>query len=85
MTPWTFIEFLLLAAIWGASFLAMQLSAREFGIFGMGFVRVLAAAAVLLPLLMLGGEGRVLRRHLKALLALGVINSAVPFTLNSWS
>jgi len=85
MTPRSAIEFLLLAAVWGGSYLAMQFSVREFGVFGMAFTRVAAAAAVLLPLLVLRAQVHLLRRHLGPVLLLGILNSALPFSFNSWS
>ena len=54
MTPRTAIDFVLLAAIWGASFLLMKLGAAEFGPFVTAFLRVFLASLFLLPLLLWG-------------------------------
>lgn len=72
-------DLLLLAAIWGASFLFMRMAVPAFGATGLAFVRVAGAALVLLPLLLLRREAGVLRRRWPALLVLGLTNSALPF------
>ena len=48
LTP---LELMLLAAIWGASFLFMRVAAHDFGAFGIVEVRLFLGALVLLPLL----------------------------------
>ncbi len=72
-------DLLLLAAIWGASFLFMRMAVPAFGPVALAFVRVAGAALFLLPLLALRGEGQVLRQRWRALLVLGLSNSALPF------
>jgi drug/metabolite transporter (DMT)-like permease len=74
-------ELLLLAAIWGASFLFMRLGAHEFGPAALAGLRVALAALVLLPLLALRGQTQVLRAHWRPIAIVGVANSAVPFAL----
>lgn len=76
-------ELLLLAALWGASFLFMRIGAPEFGPAALAFVRVGLAGAVLLPLVALRGEGAGLGRHWRPLLVVGLFNSALPFLLFS--
>lgn len=71
----------LLGALWGASFLFMRLGAGEFGPLALVFVRVAGAALLLMPLVLLRGEGAALRRHWKVIALVGVINTAVPFVL----
>ena len=73
------VDFILLAAIWGSSFLFMRLGAVEFGALPTAAVRVAVAAAFLLPLLWLRGLGPQLRRHWKPVFLIGVFNSGVPF------
>lgn len=70
-----------LAALWGASFLFMRLGARDFGPVALAALRVAIASAVLLPLLAARGEWPALRRHWRAVLAVGVLSSALPFVL----
>ncbi len=78
-------EFVLLAAIWGGSFLLMKLGAAEFGPFAMAFLRVLLAALFLLPLLVWRGQLAALRAHIKPILLVGALNSGVPFVLFGFS
>ncbi|HSH90751.1 MAG TPA: DMT family transporter [Ramlibacter sp.] len=78
MTRWA-AEFLLLAAIWGASFLFMRLGAVEFGALPTAFVRCAIAAAFLLPLLWMRGLAGELRANWKKVFLIGVFNSGIPF------
>ena len=73
------VEFMLLAAIWGSSFLFMRLGAVEFGPLPTAAVRVGVAAAFLLPLVWVRGLGPQLRRHWKPVFLIGVFNSGIPF------
>ncbi|QIL73132.1 EamA family transporter [Diaphorobacter sp. HDW4B] len=78
-------EFLLLSAIWGASFLFMRMGAAEFGPFPTAGLRVILAALFLIPVMVLKGEWSALRKHWKRVLLAGVINSAIPFALFAWA
>ena len=79
------IEFVLLAALWGASFLFMRLGAVEFGPVPTAFLRVFIGALFLLPILLLQGGFEPLRRHHRPALFIGVFNSAIPFALFSYA
>ena len=72
-------DFILLAAIWGASFLFTRLGTVEFGALPTAAIRVVVAAAFLLPLLWLRGLAPQLRRHWKSVFLIGVFNSGIPF------
>lgn len=72
-------EFVLLAALWGASFLFMRLGTVQFGALPTAAVRVVIAALFLLPFLAWQRQGPVLWRHWKALLVVGLLNSGIPF------
>lgn len=74
-------ELLLLAALWGASFLLMRISAGEFSAVALVFVRVAGASALLLPLLLMRGGGAALRTHWRPIAMVGIFNSALPFLL----
>ena len=76
--PW-FAEFVLLAAIWGSSFLFTRLAVVEFGALPTAGVRVAIASLFLLPLLLMRGHGRELRQHWKAVFLVGLLNSGLPF------
>ena len=81
---WRF-EFVLLAALWGASFLFMRLGAVEFGPLPTAFLRVLIGALFLLPILILQGGLKDLWRHRRPALLVGTVNSAIPFALFSYA
>jgi drug/metabolite transporter (DMT)-like permease len=74
-------ELVLLAALWGASFLFMRTGAPEFGPVPLVFVRVTGACALLLPLLAWQRDQPALRQHWRPLLVVGISNSALPFVL----
>jgi drug/metabolite transporter (DMT)-like permease len=73
------IDFVLLAAIWGASFMFMRTAAHEMGPLAAAGLRVTIAALFLLPILWFKGLGGALRTHWKITLSVGVLNSAIPF------
>jgi len=75
------LDLVLLGALWGASFLFMRIGAAEFGALPAAAVRVAVATLFLLPLLFLRGHGAALGHHWKATMAIGVLNSGVPFAL----
>lgn len=81
MKPRDLSDLVLLAAIWGSSFLFMRLLVPSFGPVALAFVRVAGASLFLLPILLLRGEWPVLRRHWRAMIILGLTNSALPFLL----
>lgn len=74
-------EFLLLAGIWGASFLCMRIAAPELGPFAVALLRCGIGALTLLCILMAKGAWPALRDNLGAIGLVGVINSALPFVL----
>lgn len=78
-------EFLLLASLWGASFLFMRIAVPEFGALGLAFMRVSIAALILLPVLMWRGQWPALRRHWRPTMAMGMLNSGIPFALFAYS
>lgn len=78
-------DFVLLAAIWGSSFLFMQIGVREFGPLPTAAVRVAIAALFLLPLVGLRGLLPVLKRHWRRTFFIGVINSGIPFACYSFA
>ena len=72
-------DFVMLAALWGASFLFMRIGVLEFGPLPTAAVRVAIAALFLLPLVWLRGLLPVLRTNWKRVLFIGVFNSGIPF------
>jgi drug/metabolite transporter (DMT)-like permease len=79
MKPRDIAELVLLAALWGASFLFMRMGASEFGAVPLAGLRVLGATLVLLPILVWQSGPGALRAHWKPILVVGITNSAVPF------
>ena len=79
------LDFVLLAAIWGASFLFMRFGAKELGVFATSGLRVAIAALFLLPVLLLRGHGPSLRQHWKLSFVVGILNSAIPFACFSFA
>ena len=82
--PWR-TDFVLLAAIWGSSFLFMRLGTVEFGPLPTAGVRVAIAALFLLPMLLWRGLGPQLTRHWKNTFFVGLLNSAIPFACFSYA
>lgn len=75
------IDFVALAALWGASFLFMRLSVGDFGPVGVSAMRVSIATAFLLPLMLWKGHGAVFRRNWRKICLIGVLNSGIPFMM----
>ncbi|MFL5272791.1 MAG: DMT family transporter [Anaeromyxobacteraceae bacterium] len=78
-------ELLVLAAIWGASFLFMRVAAPELGPVPLIALRVGIAALVLVPVLALRGGFGALRGRATAVVVVGAINSALPFCLLAYA
>lgn len=79
-SPWA-SDFVLLSAIWGASFLFMDLATAEFGAVPTAAVRVSIAALFLMPILLKRGLGPQLLRHWRPVFVVGLLNSGIPFAL----
>ena len=85
MPPRALADLVLLAALWGGSFLFMRIAAPEFGPIALIALRVAIAAAFLLAVLAARGGLASLRAHAVALLVVGGVNSALPFCLFAWA
>ncbi|MDI1339308.1 DMT family transporter [Polaromonas sp.] len=79
------IDFVLLAAIWGSSFLFMRIGTVEFGPLPTAAVRVAIAAAFLLPLVLLRGLGPTLAKNWRHVFLVGMFNSGIPFACFSFA
>jgi len=79
------LDFALLSALWGSSFLFMRLGAADFGALPTAGLRVTLAALCLLPVMLLKGEWSALRQHWRVVLPAGLLNSAIPFSLFAWA
>ena len=78
-------ELLLLAALWGASYLFMRLGAVEFGAFALAGVRSLCAVLVMVPFVAWRGGFGDWKKYWKDILVVGFTNSALPFVLFSYA
>lgn len=85
MSPSLIAEFVLLAALWGASFLFMHMGATEFGALPTAGLRVSLAAAFLLPVFLVKGVWTDFKRRFRQILFVGMLNSALPFALFSFA
>lgn len=83
MQPVDIMRLLLLAAIWGASFLFMRIIAPVLGTIPTAFFRVSIAAVGLLVILALMRIDWNFRGKLRTCMLLGMINSGLPATLYS--
>lgn len=79
------VDLLLLAAIWGSSFLFIRIAAPAFGPLALVEVRMASGALVLLPMLAAGVGLKSLRRHARPIALISVINFAVPFVLVTYA
>jgi drug/metabolite transporter (DMT)-like permease len=79
MRPRDLAELFALAALWGAAFLFIRVAVPTFGPVALVLLRVGGAALVLLPLLMRSGDVAALRAHWRAILLVGLTNTALPF------
>lgn len=85
MSPKLAAEFVLLAALWGASFLFMRQAAVAFGPLATAGLRVAVASVVLLPILIASGHWRALRDHAGRILFVGLLNAGIPFGLFAYA
>jgi len=76
---------LLLASIWGGSFIFMRVAAPEFGIYVLVAIRTVLATSVLLPILMMTGGVSQIFKHWFPIALVGLANTAVPFVLFNYS
>ena len=85
-TPRDWLWLLLLAAMWGASFLFMRVAVPALGPFPLIALRLGVATLALLPLLAWQPGGFALwRQHWRAIAVVGVFLSALPFCLIAWA
>src|SRR5687767_7802506 len=84
-TSWlTPMELIALGAIWGASFLFMRVSAKDFGPFPLVEMRLALGAAILVPFLWRARAQFSVALWLR-LAGIAAINTAIPFLLFAWA
>ena len=74
-----------LAVIWSASFVFIRVLAPPLGPVWTATLRVLVAGVALVAWLAIAGVDADVRRHWRAYLVVGLVNSAAPFLLFSWA
>jgi drug/metabolite transporter (DMT)-like permease len=74
-------DLMLLAMLWGGSFLFMRIAAPEFGAMPMVEARVAVAALFLLVLARREGRIDEMRANWRSIAVVGIVNSAIPFTM----
>lgn len=72
-------ELLVLAAVWGASFLFLRVVSPVIGPLGLAAFRVTGAALMLLPLVAMRGELNTVRRQWRPLVGAALLSSILPF------
>lgn len=89
MKPQNILQLLILAALWGASFLFIRVGVTDFGVAPLMALRVGIGAAFLLVVLVaqrpLRQSATLLRTHAWPLLVVGIFNSAAPFCLFAYA
>jgi drug/metabolite transporter (DMT)-like permease len=78
-------DLVLIAALWGGSFLFIRIAAAEFGPFALMAVRSGVAAACLLPWLLWRGLAGPVVANAGHLLVVGLLGSALPFVLFAYA
>ena len=85
MRPPDVARLVALAAIWGASFIFIRVAVVPLGPIATSELRVALAAVALLAWLRFAGVDLAWRAHWRFYLAVGLVNSAVPFALWAFS
>lgn len=85
MRPADAATFIIMAALWGGSYLFIRIGAPELGPLPLMGARVALAALVLWVALRALGQRAVLRPHAGRLLVLGLLNAALPFSLIAYA
>ena len=79
------LQLILLAAIWGASFLFMRMAVDDLGAIAMIQLRVGIGAACLLPILLLNFKSKMDIRKIAHSSLVGITNSVLPFSLLAYA
>lgn len=85
MSPPDALRLLSLAIIWGASFLFLRISAPDFGPVPLILVRAVIATACVAPVFRHATHRALLRRNLGQFFFLGIVNTALPFSLLAYA
>jgi drug/metabolite transporter (DMT)-like permease len=77
------VVFAALGIIWGLPYFFIKVAVQEVSPFALAFVRVLLAALILMPIAWRRGALRSLAQHKAPIVAFGLIEFAIPFSLIS--
>jgi len=75
------LELILLAAIWGASFIFMRIGSPEFGPILFMALRTLTASLFLLPIVFITKKQTAFNGYKGKIFIVGILNTAIPFVL----
>ena len=75
------LELLLLASLWGGSFLLLRVTAPSFGLIFLIEMRVLMGLVVLLPILLISGKQKELIANWRIIALVSLTNMCLPFCL----
>lgn len=81
MKPKDVAALVLLAAIWGGSFLFIRVAVPALGPIVVAFLRVVVAGLALIAYIALAGRSVALRADFRGFLILGLFNAAIPYSL----
>src|ERR1700722_14079502 len=84
MNARSWLQILLLSAVWGVSFLMIRIAGAVFPPFWVALLRCTLGAALMWAVLLLGGNKLPPRHLLPWLLAVAFFNNALPFTFFAW-
>jgi drug/metabolite transporter (DMT)-like permease len=84
MNARSWLQIVLLSALWGVSFLMIRIAGAVFPPFWVALLRSALGAALMWAVLLLGGSKLPPRRLLPWLLAVAFFNNALPFTFFAW-
>jgi len=76
---------ILLASLWGAAFLFVRIAVPEFGALPLSGIRSLVAAFTLVPIMLFKGQGRDFLKYWPHFIVMGLISTALPFTLINYT
>ena len=86
MAPADWLWIVVLAAIWGGSFIFIELALTGFGPFALVTVRLAIGSVLLILWLIASGRfPQLTRERCAALVVMGLLNNAIPFSLLTWS
>ena len=85
MTPRLYLELLLLSAIWGSSFIFMRVLAPNIGALMTAEVRMLLGGAGLMLWFIISGFDAQWKRFWRRYLLIGLMNTAIPFSLFAYA